>query len=70
MLDSRKKAKIFHDLTRQIVPSAQDLALCDPKLQCLIESMNESWDNLMLFFGTTRPLPDYSVGFKRKIHFQ
>jgi hypothetical protein len=71
MLDSRKKAEIFHDLIRQIVPSAQDLALCYLKLQCFVESVNESLDNsILFFFGTTRPRSDYSVGIKRKKHLQ
>jgi hypothetical protein len=54
MLDSRKKAEIFHDLTRQIVASAQDLALCHLKLQCFVQSTNESWDNSILFFLVLR----------------
>ncbi|PQE14400.1 phosphatidylserine decarboxylase protein [Rutstroemia sp. NJR-2017a BBW] len=38
---------------------------CNAKLECLIESVNEGWNNAVPLTGT-RPQPDYSVGFKRE----
>ena len=64
-IGSRSKAKIFHDLTQLIVPSAQGLALTNPELQHLIESLDEVWDSSIPFIGS-RPQPGISVGFKKE----
>ncbi|KAF2001192.1 hypothetical protein P154DRAFT_490557 [Amniculicola lignicola CBS 123094] len=65
MLDGRNEAKVIQDIGRLLVPSAQALAARSAELQCLIESVNEGWNNTIPLIGT-RPQPDYSVGFKRE----
>ncbi|KAF2871234.1 hypothetical protein BDV95DRAFT_573569 [Massariosphaeria phaeospora] len=70
MLRNRNEAKVFQDISRLIVPSAQSLAIRGKKhgakhLRHLIESVNEGWNNSVPLTGT-RPQPDYSVGFKRE----
>ena len=65
MIDDRNEAKVVQDISRLLVPSAQALAARCAELQCLIESVNEGWNNSVPLTGT-RPQPDYSVGFKRE----
>ncbi|KAJ8109235.1 hypothetical protein ONZ43_g6190 [Nemania bipapillata] len=61
----RNEAKILRVITPLLVPSAEDLMIQgDTKLQWLIESINEGWNNSIPLTGT-RPQPDYSVGFRR-----
>ena len=69
MLQSRNEAKVIQDISRLIVPSAESLAIRGAKygavqLKCLIESVNEGWNNSIPLLGS-RPQPDYAVGFKR-----
>ncbi|RMZ87471.1 hypothetical protein DV736_g5300, partial [Chaetothyriales sp. CBS 134916] len=65
MIQDRNEAKVIQDIARLIVPSAQSLAVQGAKhLRCLIESVNEGWNN-SIPVTKTRPQPDYSVGFKR-----
>ncbi|KAK5202926.1 hypothetical protein LTR41_011342 [Exophiala xenobiotica] len=65
MIQDRNEAKVIQDIARLIVPSAQSLAVRGAKhLRCLIESVNEGWNN-SIPVTKTRPQPDYSVGFKR-----
>ncbi|KAI4232515.1 MAG: hypothetical protein LQ349_002992 [Xanthoria aureola] len=64
-LDSRNEAKVIQDIGRLLVPSAEALAMRGPKLECLIESVNEGWNNSVPL-TRTRPQPDYSVGFRRE----
>ncbi|KIV84240.1 hypothetical protein, variant [Exophiala sideris] len=65
MIQDRNEAKVIQDIARLIVPSAQSLAVQGAKhLRCLIESVNEGWNN-SIPVTRTRPQPDYSVGFKR-----
>merc|ERR1712000_801282 len=65
MVQNRNEAKVIQDIARLIVPSAQSLAVQGAKhLRCLIESVNEGWNN-SIPVTKTRPQPDYSVGFKR-----
>lgn len=64
-VQTRNEAMIVQDVTRLIVPSAQNLAICGAThLQFLIESVNEAWTNCIPV-TQTRPQPDYSVGFSR-----
>jgi len=65
MIQNRNEAKVIQDISRLIVPSAQSLAVRGAKhLKCLIESVNEGWNNSIPLLGP-RPQPDYAVGFKR-----
>ena len=64
-IQDRNEAMIIQDITRLIVPSAQNLAIYGAKhLNHLYESVNEGWNSAIPFYGT-RPQPDYSVGFGR-----
>lgn len=64
-LKDRNEAMIIRDITRLIVPSAQNLAIYGAtNLDHLIESVNEGWTRSIPVEGP-RPQPDYSVGFKR-----
>lgn len=64
-LQGRNEARITRDISRLIVPSAEEFALDDRTFQPLVESVHEGWDNS---FAVTnpRPQPCYSVGFKRE----
>ncbi|KAH0556174.1 hypothetical protein GP486_005896 [Trichoglossum hirsutum] len=63
---NRNEARVIQDITQLIVPSAEALTTHGAtNLRCLIESVNEAWNNSMPLTGT-RPQPDYSVGFKRE----
>lgn len=64
-LRGKNKARVVQDISRLIVPSAETLALHDEKLGCLIESVNESWNNSIPLLGS-QPQPSYSVGFDRE----
>ena len=64
-LQNKNEARIIQDISRLLVPSAEALALRNQKLKCLVESVNEGWNNSIPLAGT-RPQPDYSVGFKRE----
>jgi hypothetical protein len=64
-VQNRNEAKVIQDIARLLVPSAQSLAVQGAKhLRCLIESVNEGWNN-SIPITKTRPQPDYSVGFRR-----
>ena len=64
-IQDRNEAMIIQDITRLIVPSAQNLAIYGAKhLNHLYEGVNEGWNSAIPFHGT-RPQPDYSVGFGR-----
>ena len=65
IIDGRNEAKIIQDISRLLVPSAQALATRSARLEYLIKSVNEGWNNAIPLTGT-RPQPDYSVGFKRE----
>ncbi|KPM42309.1 hypothetical protein AK830_g4256 [Neonectria ditissima] len=65
-VEDRNEARVIRDITPLIVPSAEILATYGAKnLDCLIESTNEGWSN-SLPLTSTRPQPDYSVGFSRR----
>ncbi len=64
-IQDRNEARVIRDISLLIVPSAETLATRGAtNLLCLIESTNEGWNN-SIPVTTTRPQPDYSVGFKR-----
>ena len=64
-LRNRNEAMIIQDITRLIVPSAENFAIYGASsLSCLCECVNEGWNSAIPFHGT-RPQPDYSVGFGR-----
>lgn len=57
-LQGRNEAVVIQDITRLIVPSAQNLAIYgDTKLEHLTESVNEGWNSAIPFCGP-RPQPD------------
>lgn len=57
--------RVLRDITPLIVPSAEILAARGVLgLRCLIESSNETWDNVIPLTNTSVQ-PDYSVGFRR-----
>lgn len=63
MIEGRNEEKIIQDIARLLTPSAQALGgRCDG-LKCLIESVNEGWNNSNPFIQP-RPQPDYTVGFR------
>ncbi|KAK3996889.1 hypothetical protein QBC44DRAFT_123425 [Cladorrhinum sp. PSN332] len=65
-VEDKNEARVIRDIAPLIVPSAEILATYGAtKLNCLIESVNEGWNNSIPLTGT-RPQPDYSVGFKRE----
>lgn len=62
---NRNEAIVVQDITRLIVPSAENLAIYGAKhFNHLYETANESWTSMAEFEGTL-PQPDYSVGFGR-----
>lgn len=66
MLQGRNEAKVVQDIARLLVPLAESFAVRGQEhLKILTESVNEGWNNSILI-TTSRPQPDYSVGFDRK----
>jgi hypothetical protein len=64
-IHNKNEARVIQDISRLIVPSAESLATFGAAhLDILTESVNEGWNNSMPL-TSTRPQPDYSVGFKR-----
>ncbi|PHH67711.1 hypothetical protein CDD82_1181 [Ophiocordyceps australis] len=62
---NKNKARVIQDISRLIVPSAESLATMGAKhLDILTESVNEGWKS-SISLTSTRPQPDYSVGFRR-----
>lgn len=62
----RNEALVVQDISRLIVPSAQNMAIYgSTNLDCLVESVNEGWNN-SIPVTKPRPQPDYAVGFKRE----
>ena len=58
------KAKIIQDISHLIVPRAETLALRSKGLDTLAESDSDAWD-ICIPHTTTRPQPDYAVGFRQ-----
>ena len=64
-IHNKNEARVIQDISRLIVPSAESLATFGAAhLDILTESVNEGWNN-SIPLTSTRPQPDYSVGFKR-----
>ena len=64
-LRDKNEARIIQDIGRLLVPSPETLtALRDKDLRVLNESVNEGWNN-SIPATSTRPQPDFSVGFRR-----
>lgn len=67
---NRYEAIIVQDITRLIVPSAENLAIYGAQhLNILYETVNEAWGSMNEYEGTL-PQPDYSVGFGRSAFTQ
>ncbi|MCJ1478284.1 hypothetical protein MMC13_006961 [Lambiella insularis] len=67
---NRNEAIVVQDITRLIVPSAENLAIYGAKhLNILYETANEAWTSMNKYEGTL-PQPDYSVGFGRSAFTQ
>lgn len=65
-LRNRNETRVIQDISLLIVPSAESLAIRgDKHLRCLIESVNEGWNN-SIPLTPTRPQSDYAVGFRRE----
>ncbi|KAK6843407.1 hypothetical protein PG987_004267 [Apiospora arundinis] len=65
-VEDRNEARVLRDITPMIVPSAEVLTIYGSvDLKCLIETTNEGWNN-SIPLTSTRPQPDYSVGFRRE----
>ena len=63
---NRNETRVIRDIALLIVPSAEILTTYGAaSLQCLIESVNEGWNN-SIPVTKTRPQPDYAVGFRRE----
>lgn len=63
---NENEAMVIQDITRLIVPSAENLAICEGRasnLNILKEKVNSSWLKCIPL-TKPRPQPDYSVGFK------
>jgi len=66
-LRDKNEARIIQDVGRLLVPSPETLAALGAKdLRVLVESVNEGWNN-SIPITTTRPQPDFSVGFGRSM---
>ena len=64
-IHNKNEARVIQDISRLIVPSAEGFATFGAAhLDILTESVNEGWNN-SIPLTSTRPQPDYSVGFKR-----
>ena len=64
-IQDKNETRVIRDISLLIVPSAETLATQGAiNLLCLTESTNEGWNN-SIPVTTTRPQPDYSVGFRR-----
>jgi hypothetical protein len=64
-IQDRNETRVVRDVSLLIVHSAEILTTFGAKkLENLIESVNEGWNN-SIPITPTRPQPDYSVGFGR-----
>ncbi|KAK3900113.1 hypothetical protein C8A05DRAFT_45977 [Staphylotrichum tortipilum] len=64
-VEDRNEARVIRDITPLIVPPAEILCTYGAShLKHFIESVNEGWNNSDPV-TSTRPQPDYSVGFRR-----
>ncbi|KAI4246851.1 MAG: hypothetical protein L6R42_009794, partial [Xanthoria sp. 1 TBL-2021] len=66
-LRDKNEARVIQDIARLLVPSPESLAAFGARhLDVLTESINEGWNNCFSI-TSTRPQPDFAVGFKRSI---
>ncbi|KAL8952978.1 MAG: hypothetical protein Q9222_001154 [Ikaeria aurantiellina] len=66
-LRDKNEARIILDLARLLAPSPESLAAFGAKhLDVLVESVNEGWNNCVPI-TSTRPQPDFAVGFRRSM---
>ena len=66
-LENQNEARIIIDIARLLVPSPEGLAAFGAKrLAILVESVNEGW-NSSDPVTSTRPQPDFAVGFRRNV---
>ncbi|KAL9638104.1 MAG: hypothetical protein Q9204_001619 [Flavoplaca sp. TL-2023a] len=66
-LQDKNEARVIQDIARLLVPSPESLAAFGAKqFNVLTESVNEGW-NSCVPVTSTRPQPDFAVGFKRSI---
>ncbi|KAK0832552.1 hypothetical protein LTS02_018245, partial [Friedmanniomyces endolithicus] len=67
---NRNETRVIRDIALLIVPSAEIFATRGAThLQCLIESVNDGWNN-SIPITRTRPQPDFAVGFRREAFTQ
>ncbi|KAK0894599.1 hypothetical protein LTR91_023650 [Friedmanniomyces endolithicus] len=67
---NRNETRVIRDIALLIVPSAEIFATRGAThLQCLIESVNDGWNNCIPI-TKTRPQPDFAVGFRREAFTQ
>ena len=63
---NKNEARVIHDISPLIAPSAETLAIRGAKhLKILIESDNEGWNN-SIPLTIPHPQSDYAVGFRRE----
>ncbi|KAL9032598.1 MAG: hypothetical protein Q9180_006414, partial [Flavoplaca navasiana] len=66
-LRDKNEARVIQDIARLLVPSPESLAAFGAKqLNVLTESVNEGWNNCIPV-TSTRPQPDFAVGFRRSM---
>ncbi|KAK3614960.1 hypothetical protein LTR56_026900 [Elasticomyces elasticus] len=69
-VQDKNETRVIRDIALLIVPSAEVLLIRgSAHLQCLIDSVNEGWNN-SIAITKTRPQPDYAVGFRREAFTQ
>ncbi|TKA64766.1 hypothetical protein B0A55_13033, partial [Friedmanniomyces simplex] len=69
-VQDRNETRVIRDIALLIVPSAEIFATRGATdLQCLIESVNDGWNNCIPI-TKTRPQPDFAVGFRREAFTQ
>ncbi|KAK2599075.1 hypothetical protein QQS21_005481 [Conoideocrella luteorostrata] len=69
-IQNKNEARVIQDISRLLVPSAESLATRGAEhFDVLVESVNEGWNNSVPV-TSTRPQPDYSVGFAREAFSQ
>ncbi|KAL8819774.1 MAG: hypothetical protein Q9223_001873 [Gallowayella weberi] len=66
-LRDKNEARVIQDIARLLVPSPESLAALGAKrLDVLAESVNEGWNNCVPV-TSTRPQPDFAVGFRKSM---
>ena len=66
-LRDKNEARVILDIARLLAPYSEFLAASGAKqLEILAESVNGGWDNCVPV-TSTRPQPDFAIGFKRSM---